>query len=399
MAENKYESNAFEKYDVINPRPVFDKSVNIVFSTDANYLPYLSVALQSLIDNSAEKNNYDIIILSSGIVDWQKRFIVGQAKGRGNFSIRFLNIEKYIEQYGLDKLFIRTNGHISMAAYYRLFAGKIFGEYQKILYLDSDIVINADIADLATIDIKDYPIAAIEDVRIAINRIYVDDEKFHKEFSEYMREILDMTDIKGYFNSGVLIIDIPKYNEIGLDHLLDLAKKNNRFYHDQNVLNAAFQHNYYRLPLTWNCQYHIMFCCSQYKKYLSADDLSLYEEYDSRPNIIHYTSSTKPWNAYYAMAEFWWRYATKTPFFPIIIKRFTTNAIKPDIEKWQMIFLCNNIIYLRLRKIGFWLLKGLSWGERRNKYRAKYKIVRQLIRRVKEFRRDAWQKLSNDGSF
>ena len=392
MDENYYASNAFENHEVINPHPVFNDSVNIIFSSDANYIPYLSVTLQSLIDNSSQDNNYDIIILSSGIFDYQKRFIVSQFNQRPNFSIRFLNMEQYIRQYGLDKFFTRPD--MSMAAYYRLFAGKIFDNYQKILYLDCDIVINSDIAELAKIDIKDYPIAACLDTGLA-NRIDADDVpptmKYYKEFAEYMRETLHFTDLNGYFNSGVMVINIPKFNETGLDRLLDLAKKNNKFFHDQNVLNVAFQHNYYQLPTTWNCQYHIKFHFKKYKKYLSVNDLSLYEEYDSQPNIVHYTSKSKPWKELnHSMSNFWWKYAIKTPFYPVILKNYSKQQLL------QQSFIINHIGYLRFQKVRFWLCKNLSRGRKRERYQAKYKAVKQLIRTARIFREKFWQNLLND---
>lgn len=296
VKKNYYKYNAYKKYDINFVKPVYHNSTNLVFSCDKNYISYLAVTISSIIENSSLNNNYDIIILYQDIYDYQKRFILSLCKNHPNISIRFFNMSKYIDDFNLDKLF--TVNHITISAYFRLFVGKIFSEYKKILYLDCDLVLTQDIARLFSMDINEYPIAAVPDVTIS-NSLYTTgfNQGAWNYFKKYMEENLGFISQKTYFNSGVMIIDIDKFNEIDLDYLIDLAKRNNQFFHDQNVLNAAFENNYYQLPAIWNFQWNVKFHSTNgcYKSMLPNNLLALYEDYDIMPAIIHYTSHEKPW--------------------------------------------------------------------------------------------------------
>ena len=55
--------------DIQTVSPAFDKNnIPVVFATDNNFVPYLGVTIKSLVENSSEENNYDIVILYSNFV-------------------------------------------------------------------------------------------------------------------------------------------------------------------------------------------------------------------------------------------------------------------------------------------------------------------------------------------
>ena len=390
IKKNYYHYDAYKKYDISFVNPIYENSVNIVFSCDKNYIPYLAVTLSSIIENSSLNNKYDIVILNQDIYDYQKRFILSLCKGHSNFSIRFFDMTKYINNFGLDTLF--TVNHITIAAYFRLFTGKIFYKYKKILYLDCDLVLTKDIAQLFFIDIKEYPIAAVPDVTIS-NLLFTKgfNQGAWNYFKKYMQDSLGFVSQKNYFNSGVMIIDIDKFNDIELEYLIDLAKRNNQFFHDQNVLNAAFENNYYQLPAIWNFQWNIKFHSINgcYKDMLPNDILALYEDYDIMPSIIHYTSHIKPWkDPYHTYANIWWEYARRSPFYEIILKdlynknqqivnNYTTDmSIVKDISNYSK----NRFNYYRCK-----LLANLTFGKMRKHYKYKKKKLKAKIKAVKQF--------------
>ncbi|MBD5405036.1 glycosyltransferase [bacterium] len=321
IKKNYYLWNAFENYEIEYPTPKYTNAITICFNCDKNYIPYLSITLQSIIENSSLNNNYDIVILYQDISYFQKYFILSMCRELPNISIRFFNMAKYIKDFNLDKLF--TTNHLTISAYFRLFVGKIFSKYKKILYLDCDLVLTRDVAELFLMDIKEYPIAAVPDVMIS-NSLYMTgfNQVTWKHFKKYMKDNFNFSNQKTYFNSGVMIIDIGKFNNIELDYLINLAQNNTKFFHDQNVLNVAFQNNYYKLPTIWNFPWDIKFHSinDSYKHTLPNNILSLYEEYDMIPAIIHYTSHEKPWkNIHNSFANIWWEYARKTPFYEEIL--------------------------------------------------------------------------------
>ena len=394
IKKNYYKYNAYKKYDINFVKPVYHNSINLVFSCDKNYVSYLAVTLSSIIDNSSLNNNYDIIILYQDIYDYQKRFILSLCKNHPNISIRFFDMSKYINDFNLDKLF--TVNHITISAYFRLFVGKIFSEYKKILYLDCDLVLTQDIARLFSMDINEYPIAAVPDVTIS-NSLYTTgfNQGAWNYFKKYMQENLGFVSQKTYFNSGVMIIDIDKFNEIELDYLIDLAKRNNKFFHDQNVLNAAFENNYYQLPAIWNFQWNIKFHSTNgcYKSMLPNDILALYEDYDIMPAIIHYTSHEKPWkNPHHTFANIWWEYARKTPFYEIFLKDLNCNkmvapASASDINKSLLLQILSYKKDKR-RYYRYKILSKITFGNTRKYYKQKRKELKAYLKNIERIVRN-----------
>ena len=73
-----------------------NKEIPIFFSTDDNYIPYLDVAVSSLIANASKEFNYRIIILNTGLnkenVDKIKQ------NERYKFKIDFVDISNDVEK-------------------------------------------------------------------------------------------------------------------------------------------------------------------------------------------------------------------------------------------------------------------------------------------------------------
>ncbi len=361
--------------------PIYKESINIVFSADKNYIPYLSVAVQSIIDCSSTRYNYDIIILYTDIIEYQKRFLLSMLKDFPNISIRFFNMNGYIDKYDLDKLF--TERYLSLSAYFRLFMGKIFEAYKKVIYLDCDLIVTRDIAELFEINIGHHAIGAAYDLGFT-NKLY--NEDYTCSFKKYLLEKFNFSHLEKYFNSGVLLVNIEEFNKVNLEYLLDLAQRNNQFFHDQNVLNVAFENNYFRLPQTWNLQWHIKFQCSNYQKKLIKEESALYDDFQYVPAIIHYTSNEKPWKyPHHSFANIWWQYARISPFYEIILKNLTSeNSSQPIVTK--SIFL--QILSHKKDKVRYWrykILSKITFGKMRKKYKQKKKEMKEKLKQIKNF--------------
>ena len=90
---------------------------------------------------------------------------------RENISIEFVDLNYYIEKIK-DKLY--TRDYYSKTTYFRLFIPNLYPQYNKVLYLDSDITILSDVADLYNIDIGDNLIAAAPDDVIQTIEVFQD---------------------------------------------------------------------------------------------------------------------------------------------------------------------------------------------------------------------------------
>ena len=81
-------------------KPAFNNNnIAIAFASDENYVKYLSVAIISLTDNMSKDYNYDIVILEDKIKDKSKLLLLEQVKDFKNVSLRFIDINRYFDEY------------------------------------------------------------------------------------------------------------------------------------------------------------------------------------------------------------------------------------------------------------------------------------------------------------
>ena len=141
-------------------KPIIKQTIPICFATDDNYIPFLAVAIASLLDNAAKDKFYKIYVLTTQIKQENIDSILKLKTS--NSSIQFISLAKE-----LDKIqsMLHLRDYYSKETYYRIFIPNIFPEYAKVLYLDCDITVTGDISKLYNTEIHGYYVgAAIEEV-------------------------------------------------------------------------------------------------------------------------------------------------------------------------------------------------------------------------------------------
>ena len=241
-------------------------TIPIFFTVDDKYVPFLAVALQSLIENSSEKNYYLIKILYTSITEENQEKIKKYEKE--NVNIEFVDLNYYINKIK-NKLY--TRDYYSVTTYFRLFIPNLYPQYNKALYLDCDIVLLADVAELYNIDMGDNLVAAAPDD--VIQKIEV--------FQEYVEKVVGVADYRNYFNAGVLLMN------------LDELRKLNRL-----------------------CKGRVKIISNVWDKMPISNDTDTNDL-----KLIHYNLAFKPWHFEDILyKEYFWKYAKKTEFFDEIIK-------------------------------------------------------------------------------
>lgn len=280
--------------------------IPIFFAVDDKYIPFLGVALQSLIENSSKENNYMIKILYTSISKENQEKI--NKYKRENISIEFVDLTNYVEQYR-GKLY--TRDYYSITTYLRLFIPDLYPEYNKALYLDSDIVILSDVADLYNTDMGDNLVAAAPDDVIQTIEV----------FQEYAEKVVGVSNHKNYFNAGILLMNLDelrksKFQEKFL-YLLGTIKFS--VAQDQDYLNRICKGRVKLLENTWN------------RMPIGGDIIPR-----EKLHLIHYNLAFKPWHFEDILyKEYFWDYAKRTEFFnkiKEIKENYTEDAKFADME-------------------------------------------------------------------
>lgn len=302
--------------------PAFNNNnIPIVFSTDNQYAPYLGVTIKSLIDNASSKNNYDIVILESSISNLNKFLIRSLIGFKKNFSIRFIDVKPYL---------INTNFHVeryfSVETYYRLFIPTIMNNYNKVVYLDCDIIILDDIAELYNTDIQDYLLAATHNCTtiFCYEREYT---LYGYNWKHYLENILKLTNPLDYFQAGVLVMNVTKMKEENIQEKTIQAANN--FKHvlvDQDVLNKICHGRIKFISQSWD-----LLKCDWLKtsNFCSEKIVRDYAQAEKTPKIVHYAGDVKVWlNPFILHGLKWWKYAFKTIFISKLLKDLLFFNIK-----------------------------------------------------------------------
>lgn len=363
--------------------------IPVVLSADNNYAPYLGVCIKSIIENASRTNIYDIYILTSNINDdYQSRI---KNMEQENVSINFYDMETVLK--GLDMSLFKCpntgNNFYSAETYYRLFLSRILESYDKILYLDCDMIILHDVADLFNIDIGDNFIGATHDLSLLIaSNNY---SNWADTFLKYVNDYLGMKDLNNYFQAGVMIWNLAKCREHDLTQkFLDMLQKiGTPKYVDQDVMNAVLGgKNIFWLNQKWDVVWDISFWYQGLHNLLPQKFLADYENNLAAPWIIHYTSSIKPWKKPEKKnAKYFWHYARMTPFYEEIIYKNTkasSPAVMPTFDL-SIIQEALNYTQNKFKYLRYSLLSKITFGKKRKKYKQKRKNIKAKLKQVKTF--------------
>ena len=266
------------------------REIPVFFSTDDNYIPYLDVAVRSLIANASKNYNYRIIVLNTGL----KADNIAKVKQNecNGFMIDFVDISENVKDI---KSRFKNVYHFSIVTYYRLFIASLFPQYDKIVYLDCDIVILGDISKLYHTELGENILGVVSDQYVCNT----------KEFRVYAEKAIGVNP-DTYFNAGVLVISLEYFRKNRIENkFVDLISKYDfdLLDPDQAYLNFLCFGKTVMLPNGWNKSPTEAIC-------------------EGEKNIVHYNLYKKPWQ-YDDMidGEYFWEYAKLSPFNDLILER------------------------------------------------------------------------------
>ncbi len=287
-----------------------NKNLPVVFSTDDNYVLPLCVTIQSILLTKKEDVKFDFYIQHENLLEESKQTLLRFAKD--GCTVNFIDMSEYMKGTTFPDV-----TYYSIAAFYRFFIPVIFSDYEKVLYLDCDLVARHCISEIFDIDISGHIFGAVYDRGLCSRGI--DD-----------------------INSGVLIFNVAEYNKHNMcEKLVEYANTHDKLPQvDQNCFNALCKDKLLHIDRKYNFQNML---CFDYDKCISKVKRELKEQGVGKVKnivIMHY-AYLKAWTfPKLPLSNLWWDVVNTLP--SDLIERFNQFAIiqqekskHNEFKSWQ----------------------------------------------------------------
>lgn len=245
--------------------------VHLLLSTNSLFLQHTAVCLMSLLANNSDLF-FDIVVVGRDKEPLDEEKL---RRSLVRFPNHLLRFREFIPP--TDILLPLPGDFYTIETWARLWVEEYFPpEVDRVLYLDGDIVIVGSIAPLWNTDLSGALLGAVDIPGSgAATRLGLSAED-------------------GYFNAGVLLIDLAQWRETGaLQTVLDFvsAHPERILTVDQDALNACFHGRRKQLDYKWNVI-----------RPFFREPLALplpraeIEAVRRAARIIHFNGASKPWN-------------------------------------------------------------------------------------------------------
>ena len=261
------------------------------------YSKFTGTTICSIFDNTKSEVTAHILHDDTLTADNREKFLT-LAK-RCNQRVNFYNVDEICPReiiFLREKLADKLESRFSIATFYRLLVKKILAarDIYKMIYLDSDIIVNLDINELWQHDLKNFPVAAVPEMDATLNKM------FRNKFLINT----GLVKLENYFCAGVMIFDLDKLDENffrdGVQFLVDNPQCECL---DQDILNAFFSANYLKLEQKF-------------------DSFVVIEKHENNPvgkKIYHYAGHQIELDTSNDYNALWLKYFLKTPWFGVEI--------------------------------------------------------------------------------
>lgn len=341
-------------------------------SCDTYFVPYTATAIASIMENAHETTHYEIYVLTSGVPDDMIQTMTQWFKKYPHGTLHFIDVDSRMDELGRDRFHVTPD--ITLATYFRFLAPTLFAHYSRILYLDADLVALTDLRELYQYDLAGKAVGACHD--IWQEECYTHEPRLRK----YFTDTLKMAPEDGYFNAGILLMNLDVMRTQNIEEkLFDAVDRIPQPYlKDQDILNSVCKGNVCYLPAKWNLVDWMADPSEQNETFHFANAATQEQcrQVRQERGILHYMG-TKPWAANYdgTLDHEYWRYSKNTPFHEIAVSRLIkASGVIPSAKTFF--------------HSGFHVLRSLfgcwfgSAGKKEKNVRRIYRFKRQMLRSI-----------------
>ncbi|MDY6407663.1 MAG: glycosyltransferase [Pseudomonadota bacterium] len=312
-------------YQSFSLKPAFSqKNIPVVFLINEAFIPFLGITLASLLKNIQKKYNYDIIILENGGNPFSYETLIPKKLPK-NVSIRIQDIGFIGEKYKRGPF--KTFTHEKITKWLRIFLPQFLNNYSKIIYLDSDLLIHCDVAELYQLELNGMAIGGIVDME-AHNLL--------NSKKESMNRVFHCTTIDDYINLGVMVMDLDILRRFNFDQrvmkLMTIIPE--KFWNFNDFFNALLHNNTTLLDMTYNFQYGLLLKAHNLYSFFQDEYYLPFQKVKKEGAKITHFTTVKPWHKIIENEGInWWKLARETPFYEMALSIPKGIPVPPKIEK------------------------------------------------------------------
>lgn len=306
----------------------------VVSCVDANFLPYVGPVATSIARSASRPIDYTVFY--DGPESDDAKALDGFTAGPVRITLR--RAPEWIERYG------QVEGYPAVALL-RLRLQDELPAINEIIYLDADVLVLRDIAELAKVELGDAPIAAAADRAYELAALAAPRPGSLSRPYDAQRCIAAITGLADcgpgvYVNSGVMRmnLDALRREDFGARSAVILDRWNRLLhFRDQDVFNIALRGRIGRLDPTWNSLVGVML---QRPKHLPSRVRAELEAQRRAPAIVHFAGDRKPWlrTKLLPFAGAWWHFARLSPTAATIETRYRARMAAqngaPRLARW-----------------------------------------------------------------
>ena len=340
-----------------------DRDPVVVLAADDNFAMALAVTVRSALDNLSADRKLRLYVLDGGIKEATKEKLL-QSWPRGRFDVEWIRVDT-TALAGLP-----ISGHVNLVAYYRILIPRVLpAVVDRVIYLDSDMIVLADLARLWDCELSGRWCLAAQDCAAP----YLDASQALDNFPRCGRHLgstqpvpnfreLGLQADAAYFNSGVMLIDLSSWRDADLPkQLVACLERHHRHvrWWDQYALNVVLADRWGQLDIRWN-QGSQIFKYPSWRQ--SPFDRQTFEQLRSDPYIVHFTTRSKPWDPLC-------RHPLRGAFFEYLDRTAWAGWRPSRIKRLMVIFELFKSSERRLRHGRKWLRnQARAWFQRRREH-------------------------------
>ncbi|WAL58312.1 glycosyltransferase family 8 protein [Thermocoleostomius sinensis] len=259
------------------------KTICLACAADDFYAMPLGVTVYSALANLSHDCYLKLFVLDDGIRNANKRKLAASLDA-DRVTIEW--IQPPIKQ--IKQICDRSASPYPKSAYLRLLLPDIVpDEVEKVIYLDTDIVVTGNLETLWNLEIDNQALLAVQD---PVHR-FVNQAHHLKSFD---LNTWGITSEHRYLNSGVLVMNLNKWRSEKLaDRIMNFMSQHSELlFPDQDGLSIILANDWGELEPRWN-QVHVVHSFSSWRE--SPYHQEMFENVLHHPYVIHFTSRPKPW--------------------------------------------------------------------------------------------------------